>query len=167
MKNMLENKTFIRFFELDEKGATAQLSTEGRYLWLVKNYNDILKSIYNWTKKNYPHTPHVYRCSFATLMVYFATDVYGGYGTENVKKERYAEHKAYEYYKQLLNNANLSEEDMTISLIFFVASHILQICPLEEETQNQINQAIKLLKDSKKTSKSKEVAKAREILEQI
>ena len=165
MPKLLESKKFIEFFELDTKNETTSLSNEGADKWLMSKMFELDESLRKWAEVHYPNAPTVDHCCFAGLIAYFATGVYGGYGTENNQKERFAEHKAYEFYNHMQNR--LSPEDMTVAMIYFVASHILQKPPLEVEVQDKIKEAAKLLEDSKKSFKSQQVAAARKILQGI
>ena len=165
MPKLLESKTFIQFFELDKDNETANLSAEATDRWLMWNQFDLTEDLRKWAEEKYPNTPRLYHCCFAGLIAYFATGGYGGYGTENVQKERFAEHKAYEFYTRL--HEVLSPEQMTIALIYFIISHLLLKSPMEDETQGRIKEAIKLLEDTKKSFKSKQIAEARKILEGI
>ena len=56
---------------------------------------------------------------------------------------------------------------MTIAMIWFVASHILQKAPMEDENLEKIKRAVQLLENSKSSFKSKQVAEARKILEEV
>lgn len=165
MPKLLDSKTFIQFFELDKDNETASLSDEATDKWLLWKQFDFTESLRKWAEEKYPNAPHLYHCCFAGLIAYFATGAYGGYGTEYVQKERFAEHKAYEFYTRL--HKVLSPEQMTIAMIYFIISHLLQKSPMEAETQEKVKRAIALLEDSKKNFKSKQIAEARKILEGI
>ena len=111
MPKLLDSKTFIQFFELDKDNETASLSDEATDKWLLWKQFDFTESLRKWAEEKYPNAPHLYHCCFAGLIAYFATGAYGGYGTEYVQKERFAEHKAYEFYTRL--HKVLSPEEMT------------------------------------------------------
>lgn len=163
--NMLQPKTFIQFFGLDE-GANP-IPEGGEYMWLVNNQSHVSEKILGWTREKYPNTPDIYRCSFAGLMVYLATGFYSGYGTEKLQKERFAEQKAYIHYRYLQDELKLPEELITKLMVSFVESHLLLKSPLEEGDREKLQEAIELLEASKKSFKSKQVAAARKILEGI
>ena len=165
MPKLLDSKTFIQFFELDKDNETADLSSKATDKWLMWKQFDFTEDLRKWAEENYPNASHLYHCCFAGLIAYLATGGYGGYGTENVQKERFAEHKAYEFYTCL--HEVLSPEQMTIAMIYFIVSHLLQRSPMEDETQEKIKRAIELLEDSKKNFKSRQIAEARKILEGI
>jgi len=165
MPKLLDSKTFIQFFELDGKKETDGLSARATDKWLMWKQPDITESLLKWAEDSYPSASHLDHCSFAGLVAYFATGGYGGYGTVNVQKERFAEQKAYGFYNHLYDK--LSAEDMTIAMIWFVASHILQKAPMEDEKLEKIKRAIRLLEDSKSSFKSKQIAEARKILEEV
>lgn len=165
MPKLFDSKTFIQFFELDKDNETTSLSAEATDKWLMWKQFDFTEDLRKWAEEKYPNAPHLYHCCFAGLIAYFATGAYGGYGTENVQKERFAEHKAYEFYTRL--HEELSPEQMTVALIYFTISHLLQKSPMEDETEEKIKKAIELLEDSKKSFKSKQIAEARKILEGI
>lgn len=163
MPKLLESKTFIQFFDLDPKGRTKEMSENTAAKWLLLEGNGVLESLRKWAEEHYPDAPQVYQRSFAGLMEYFGTGAYGGYGTESLRKERYAESKAYAFYRQMADK--LSVEQMTEAMIWFVASHLLQKVPLEERTEDTIKEAVDLLEATKSSFKSKQVAEARKKLE--
>ncbi len=165
MSVLLEGKTFIRFFKLDPKRETDGLSDEAIFKWLLWHHTEITEALREWAKGKYPDAPENYKNSFASLIACLATGAYGGYPTENSQKERYAEHKVYDFYRNMLGI--LKKEEMTIAIIYFVASHLLQKSPLEEDTEEKLQEAIRLLEVSKSSFKSKQIAKARKLLEEI
>ena len=165
MPKLFDGRTFIDFFKLDENNETLNLSSEAIDMWLKSNQFGFTEDLCKWAKEKYPNAPHLYHCCFAGLIAYFATGVYGGYGTERVQKERFAENKAYEFFTCL--HEMLSPEQMTIALIYFTISHLLQESPMDAETEAKIKEAIRVLKNSKSSFTSTQVANARRILEGI
>lgn len=165
MPKILHPKTVINFLNLDSNNETLCLSEEASYQWLFQRHNMLTEALHKWATVNYPNAGVLYHCSFAGLVAYFATGAYGGYGTQSLQKERYAESKTYEFYNHL--HDKLSGEDLTIAIIYFVASHLLQKAPLEKETAETIQGAVEILRASKKSFKSKQVAEARKSLEKL
>lgn len=165
MPKILESTTFIEYFDLDKKGETGNLSEKATYMWLIRNHSEVTSALLKWSEEKYPNAPHLDHLCFAGLVAYFATGAYSGFGTENVQKERFAEHKAYEFYTHL--HEKLSPEQMTLALIEFLISHLLLKSPIEDGDFKKIKRAIALLEDSKKSFKSKQIAEARKILEGI
>ena len=164
LKNsILESRRFIEFFELDKKGETSGLSELATGKWISLRYSEILDSICKWAREKFPDANEIYVRSFASLISHFATGAYGGFGTLNLQKERYAESKAYYFYNNMHNV--LSEKEMTDAIIYFTASHILQKAPLERTTVEKIEFAVEKLKETKKSFKSQQIAEARKILE--
>ena len=123
MSVLLEGKTFIMFFKLDQKGETDGLSDEATFKWLLWHHTEITEALREWAKVKYPDAPENCKNSFASLIACLATGAYGGYPTEN--------------------------------------------SPLEEDTEWKIQEAIRLLEFSKSSFKTKQIAKARKLLEEI
>ncbi len=163
MLKLVDSKTFIQFFYLDSKGETQGMPENTAARWLILERKGVLESLRRWAAEHYPDAPTIYQCSFAGLVEYFATGMYGGYGTESLQKERYAESKAYAFYRQMADK--LSPEQMTEAMIWFVASHLLQKAPLEAETEAAIKETVDLLEATKASFKSQQVARARRELE--
>lgn len=128
MPKLMQAKKFIEIFDLGELKSedfpeiTVQSVTAEKYVMLM--YNDCLASVRAWAEKKYPQATVRDQCSFAGLVLYYATGAYGGYGTETYKKERIAERKINAFYNQ--NVSAMPPEDMTEKIIELCAEYILK-----------------------------------------
>lgn len=128
MPKLMETKSFIRIFNLEDvtKGdfptVTWEKIPEEKYVMLM--YDKYLEKVKEWAEKNYSEAEHKDCCSFASLVLYFATGAYGGYGTELYEKERIAERNVDTFYKQ--NFRTMSAQDMTQKLVDLCVEYILK-----------------------------------------
>lgn len=95
MPKYLETKSFVEKFELGT----------------VKN-------------EQFPEAGIKDHCSFAGLIMYFATGAYGGYGTELYEKERIAERKVHAFYGD--NFRTMSAQEVTEKAIEMCIENILK-----------------------------------------
>ena len=81
--------------------------------------DDMLEYIYRWVRKKYGrNSTNRDLCSFASLIEYFSTGWYGGYGAELYEKERSIEMKTRNFYTKL--EKDLSNKEKSIELIKFI-----------------------------------------------
>ena len=164
---ILDRKYVKKFFGLDElKSEEYPFLREGdvpeaKY-WSLR-YDEYLKAVKAWAHSQFPQAEEIDCCSFAALVLYFATGIYGGWGTERYTKERYAEAKAYSFYSNACDGLN--SKQASCAIIYLLVSHLLQKMPPDEKFKQGLEDAIRLLEESKKHFKSRQVAEARKILE--
>jgi len=128
MPKIMETKSFIRIFNLEnvtnDDFPTATLENIPKEKYLMFMYDQYLEKVKEWAERNYPEAAHKDCCSFAGLVLYYATGAYGGYGTELYEKERIAERKINAFYNQ--NFRTMSAQDMTQKLVDLCVEYILK-----------------------------------------
>lgn len=121
-------KTFVEKFELETvkneqfPNVTIESVPEDKYLMLM--YEPYLEKVKEWAERNYPEVEHKDRCSFAGLVMYFATGMYGGYGTALYEKERIAERKVQYFFRE--NFRKMSAQEVTEKAIDMCIENILK-----------------------------------------
>ena len=133
MPKYLETKSFVEKFELGTvkneqfpdvtiESVLGNNSSEFNFLMLM--YDLYLEKIKEWAEKNYPEAGIKDHCSFAGLIMYFATGAYGGYGTELYEKERIAERKVHAFYGDTFRT--MSAQEVTEKAIEMCIENILK-----------------------------------------
>lgn len=87
-----------------------------------------------WADRMYPDAPILDRCAFAGLTAYFVSESYGGFGTENYRKERIVEVKARKLYENLMSS-NLNEDQLSKAMFEFVKSQFLWTVRLDSDRE--------------------------------
>ena len=87
-------------------------------------YDQYLEKVKEWAEKNYPSASLKDQCAFAGLVLYFATGMYGGYGTELYEKERIAERKVNNYFSK--NFKTTAPDELTKKLVELCIEYILK-----------------------------------------
>lgn len=133
MPKYLVTKDFIAKFELETvknehfpdvtiESVLGNDTSEFNFLMLM--YDLYLEKIKEWAENNYPEAGIKDQCSFAGLVMYFATGAYGGYGTELYEKERIAEQKVHAFYRD--NFRTMSAQEVTEKAIEMCIENILK-----------------------------------------